>query len=278
MRFKADEIVSVLQTEIEHYRGQLDTREVGRVLEVGDGIARVYGLSGRHGRRNGRVQAGRRPRPGLQPGRELGRRHHPGRLPGNRRRRRSLQDRQLLARAGRRRPDWPRGRSAGQSDGRQGPGRHHAEPTGRIDGARRGGPAARQSAAANRHQGHRLHDADRPRPARTDHRRPQDRQDRHRRRHDHQSARRERHLRLRRHRSEGIDRRAGRRKPARPRRHGLHDRRHRVIRRPGAAAIYRSLRRLRDGRILHVRAGTGHALHLRRSDEAGRRLPAAVAA
>jgi F-type H+-transporting ATPase subunit alpha len=46
MRFKADEIVSVLQVEIEQYRGQLDAREVGRVLEVGDGIARVYGLSG----------------------------------------------------------------------------------------------------------------------------------------------------------------------------------------------------------------------------------------
>jgi F-type H+-transporting ATPase subunit alpha len=46
MRFKADEIVSVLQREIEQYRTQLETREVGRVLEVGDGIARVYGLSG----------------------------------------------------------------------------------------------------------------------------------------------------------------------------------------------------------------------------------------
>src|SRR6202043_1178719 len=45
MRFKADEIVSVLQTEIEQYRSQLDAREVGRVLEVGDGIARIYGLS-----------------------------------------------------------------------------------------------------------------------------------------------------------------------------------------------------------------------------------------
>src|SRR5271167_3791872 len=46
MRFKADEIVSVLQREIEQYKTQLETREVGRVLEVGDGIARVYGLSG----------------------------------------------------------------------------------------------------------------------------------------------------------------------------------------------------------------------------------------
>jgi F-type H+/Na+-transporting ATPase subunit alpha len=46
MRFKADEIASVLQKEIETYESQIDVREVGRVLEVGDGIARVYGLSG----------------------------------------------------------------------------------------------------------------------------------------------------------------------------------------------------------------------------------------
>jgi F-type H+-transporting ATPase subunit alpha len=46
MRFKADEIASVIQAEIENYRSQIDVREVGRVLEVGDGIARVYGLSG----------------------------------------------------------------------------------------------------------------------------------------------------------------------------------------------------------------------------------------
>jgi F-type H+-transporting ATPase subunit alpha len=46
MRFKADEIASVLQAEIEQYQSQIDVREVGRVLEVGDGIARVYGLAG----------------------------------------------------------------------------------------------------------------------------------------------------------------------------------------------------------------------------------------
>src|SRR6266446_5048531 len=46
MRFKADEIVSVLQTEISQYGAKIDAREVGRVLEVGDGIARIYGLSG----------------------------------------------------------------------------------------------------------------------------------------------------------------------------------------------------------------------------------------
>src|ERR1700688_2704217 len=46
MRFNADEIASVLQQEIEQYQSQIDVREVGRVLEVGDGIARIYGLSG----------------------------------------------------------------------------------------------------------------------------------------------------------------------------------------------------------------------------------------
>jgi F-type H+/Na+-transporting ATPase subunit alpha len=45
MRFKADEIVSVLSDEIQQYRAQLDVSEVGRVLEIGDGIARVYGLA-----------------------------------------------------------------------------------------------------------------------------------------------------------------------------------------------------------------------------------------
>jgi F-type H+-transporting ATPase subunit alpha len=46
MRFKADEIVSVITSEIEQYRAHIDTREEGKVLEVGDGIARIYGLSG----------------------------------------------------------------------------------------------------------------------------------------------------------------------------------------------------------------------------------------
>ena len=44
MKFKADEIASVIQKEIEDFRGQIETSEVGRVLEVGDGIARCYGL------------------------------------------------------------------------------------------------------------------------------------------------------------------------------------------------------------------------------------------
>jgi len=46
MKFRADEIASVIQQEIEQYESQIDVREVGKVLEIGDGIARVWGLSG----------------------------------------------------------------------------------------------------------------------------------------------------------------------------------------------------------------------------------------
>jgi F-type H+-transporting ATPase subunit alpha len=45
MRFKTDEIASVLREELAQFRTQVDTRTTGRVLEVGDGIARCYGLS-----------------------------------------------------------------------------------------------------------------------------------------------------------------------------------------------------------------------------------------
>ena len=45
MKFKADEIASVIKEEISRYQTQLDVAEVGRVLEVGDGVARIFGLS-----------------------------------------------------------------------------------------------------------------------------------------------------------------------------------------------------------------------------------------
>ncbi|HEY7154060.1 MAG TPA: F0F1 ATP synthase subunit alpha [Gemmataceae bacterium] len=44
-RINANEIVSVLTEEISRYRDKIEPKEVGEVLEVGDGIARVYGLS-----------------------------------------------------------------------------------------------------------------------------------------------------------------------------------------------------------------------------------------
>ncbi|MEM6794237.1 MAG: F0F1 ATP synthase subunit alpha [Acidobacteriota bacterium] len=45
MKFKVDEISSVIAEEIQQYRSEIDVAEVGKVLEVGDGIARVYGIA-----------------------------------------------------------------------------------------------------------------------------------------------------------------------------------------------------------------------------------------
>jgi len=45
VKIKTDEIASVIKQEIEQYSAQLEVSEVGRVVEVGDGIARVYGLA-----------------------------------------------------------------------------------------------------------------------------------------------------------------------------------------------------------------------------------------
>ena len=46
VKISADEIASVIQQEISQFESEIDVREVGTVLEVGDGIARVHGLTG----------------------------------------------------------------------------------------------------------------------------------------------------------------------------------------------------------------------------------------
>jgi len=45
VKIKTDEIVSVIKEEIANFSADLEISEVGRVVEVGDGIARIYGLS-----------------------------------------------------------------------------------------------------------------------------------------------------------------------------------------------------------------------------------------
>ena len=45
MKISADEIASVIQQEIANFESEIDVSEVGTVLEVGDGIARVHGLT-----------------------------------------------------------------------------------------------------------------------------------------------------------------------------------------------------------------------------------------
>jgi len=44
MKFDVSEISGILKQEISQYRNKLDMSTVGRVIEVGDGIARIYGL------------------------------------------------------------------------------------------------------------------------------------------------------------------------------------------------------------------------------------------
>ncbi|MGA2274132.1 MAG: F0F1 ATP synthase subunit alpha [Bryobacteraceae bacterium] len=43
-QIRADEITSILRQEIEHYEKAIDVSEVGSVISVGDGIARIHGL------------------------------------------------------------------------------------------------------------------------------------------------------------------------------------------------------------------------------------------
>src|SRR3954471_9757376 len=44
MKLRPEEITSILRERIEHFDVEVDLAEVGSVLQVGDGIARVYGL------------------------------------------------------------------------------------------------------------------------------------------------------------------------------------------------------------------------------------------
>lgn len=44
MRFATDEIIAVLKEQIDKYQLDFEAQETGTVLEVGDGIARIYGL------------------------------------------------------------------------------------------------------------------------------------------------------------------------------------------------------------------------------------------
>ena len=44
MKLRPEEITSILKQRIEQYDVETDLSEVGTVLQLGDGIARVYGL------------------------------------------------------------------------------------------------------------------------------------------------------------------------------------------------------------------------------------------
>ena len=45
MKIRAEEVSNIIKSEIMNYKKNLDVKTSGSVLEVGDGIARIYGLS-----------------------------------------------------------------------------------------------------------------------------------------------------------------------------------------------------------------------------------------
>ncbi|MCJ7752242.1 MAG: F0F1 ATP synthase subunit alpha, partial [Armatimonadetes bacterium] len=46
MRISPDEVSSIIREQMEKFGAEVEMTGVGRVLQVGDGVARVYGLRG----------------------------------------------------------------------------------------------------------------------------------------------------------------------------------------------------------------------------------------
>ena len=248
-QIKADEITKLIREQIENYESKIAVDEVGTVMSIGDGIARVYGLD--------KVMAGEL----------LAFPHDVAGIAMN------LEEDQVgvvllgeyteieegdeVKRTGRIMSvpvgdahDRPRGQLARPADRRQRADQHRSVHCAGAAGARRHRSPAGARADGHRTEGHRLHDSDRPRPARADHRRPPDRQDRGRARHHHQQQGPRPDLHLLRHRPEALVGGAGGEDAGGLRRDGIHHRRLGLGFRSRAHAVHRALRRLRHGRVL----------------------------
>ena len=221
MEIKVDEISKIIRQQIEGYDKQTDLAEVGSVISVGDGIARIYGLE--------KVMAGELlelPHGVMGLALNLEEDNVGAVLLGEAAK--IKEGDQVAAPAGSCRSP-PATAVLGRVvdplgiplDGK-GPISDHGHDEHRAHRSGRRRAAAGDRAAADGPEDDRQHDPDRPRPARVDHRRPPDRQDRHRPRHDHQPEGQGRHLHLRRHRPEAVDHRPGRQDARRQRRDGLH--------------------------------------------------------
>ena len=176
MKLRPEEITSILKQRIEQYEVQTDLSEVGTVLQIGDGIARVHGLENalalemlefEHGVTGialnleednvGAALFGEWEH--VKEGEPVRRSGQVASVPVGE---------ALLGRV-----VDPLGNPL---DG-QGADRDDRAPAARVQGAGRRRPPAGEGAAADRDQGDRRDDERRPRPARADHRRPPDRQD-----------------------------------------------------------------------------------------------------
>ena len=238
MDIRAEEISKIIRDQIGSYAVEVDVAEVGSVISIGDGIARVHGVE--------RAMAGEMlefPHGVFGIALNLEEDSVGAVLLGDYK---EIKEGDVVKRTGRIISvpvgDEMLGRvvnALGQPIDGKGPIADEAVPADRAHRARRRRSPAGEGAAADRPQGDRRHGADRPRPARADHRRPPDRQDRRRRRRDHQPARQGRHLHLQRDRPEAVDGRAGRADARRSRRDELHHRRRGDGVRSGADALHR---------------------------------------
>ena len=186
MDIGAAEISAILKEQIANFGSEADVAEVGQVLSVGDGVARVYGLDN--------VQAGEMVEfPGGIRGMALNlETDNVGIVIFGEDR--DIKEGDIVKRTGTI-VDVPVGkgllgrvvRPARQPDRRQGPDREYGAPPRRGQGAQHHPAPVGARAGADRPQGARRAGAHRARPAGAHHRRPPDRQDRDRHRHDHQS-------------------------------------------------------------------------------------------
>ena len=242
MEIRADEISRIIREQIQDYGKKVTVAETGTVLTVGDGIARVYGLEGvlagelvefKNGVK-GLVLNLEEDNVGvaimgefsdIREGDTVKRTQQIASVPVGK----ALLGRVVNALGEPIDGKGPINATETPPPGDQGPRHREAEERARAD--------------ADRHQGARRAGADRPRPARADHRRPPDRQDRGGDRHDHQPEGQERLLHLRRHRAEAVHRGAGGGEADPLRRHGVHDRGRGQRLRPGADAVLRAVHR-----------------------------------
>ena len=215
MQINPDEITSILKDRIEGLdTSSADLTEVGTVLSVADGICTNPRARELHVVRDARTAA-RRHRAGAEP-RVRQRWCRAVRRVGEDRRGGHRQADEAPARdPGRRRAARTDRRPARQPARRQGRDQHHRDAAVRVQGARRGPAPAGEGAHADRAQGRRFDDPDRPWAARAHHRRPPDRQDGDRGRRHHQQPGPRSIVYLRRHRAAQVDRR--RRSPRRSR-------------------------------------------------------------
>ena len=186
MEIRPAEISEILKKQIAAFDTEANVAETGQVLSVGDGIARVFGLQNVHGRRNGRVPgAGLR---GMALNLET---DNVGVVIfGDDQ---QIREGDTVARTGSI-VDVPVGHGLlgrvvdglGNPIDGKGPITDVETQPRRGQGARHHPAQVGARADADRPEGDRRADPDRPRPARADHRRPADRQDRGDHRHDHQ--------------------------------------------------------------------------------------------